>query len=301
MSFNWTFEQISGPASQRKKIELAGWSAPFGRPRQGAVVKELLKSRIQTTRYPGSTQQSRHAFGTNWEPMELHGRFMTKAMDFTTANEIADTWVAFVQDERNVRVSWGYIVSYNAYISELELGRESEHEVSWRMKLEVDGRDESTGPNRAFTAPVSDDLEALSKLFVQAGIKQLDKVPDDIDPDFFESLNALAGQLNKFSAAANAMAGRFDDIEKATFSTIQHFRGAIMGMKTAILTTREVVLNAAIDSVLLVRNHGAWTSRGLTFREDFDLYPEGNACLSWQGIQPQRPKFAPKKKETIQG
>lgn len=249
----WTFEQLQGPKGERKKLELDGWNAPFGRPRRDPVIKEVIKSRIQTTRYPGSHTQTRHAFGTHWEPTELKGRWMTKAGGMT-ANEFADEWTKFVRDERTCRIAWGFIVSYTGYIEELELARESEHEIAWKMVIQVDTRDDLKQTRKtpvAFATP-DNDLSEITNWMAFSKKLQEPALPN-MSPDFLESLDNLAAELNKPAAELNKLAGRFDDIQKASFSTLQHFRGAVTGFRTAVLTMRDTVLNAEIDTVMLVR------------------------------------------------
>lgn len=253
---SWGFQQIDGPSSQRKTLVLQGWNAPFGRPRQGPVIKELIRSRIQTTRYPGTSSQSRHAFGINWEPTEMHGRWMTKSTLGITgeeANDVADAWTDFVKDERTCRIAWGDIVSYVGYIEELELGRESEHEIAWRMKIQIDQRDAAISatilpPN----VPVKD---ALDKTFESIAKLQEIKAPvlPNLSPDFLESLDDLAGQLNKPAAELAKLSAQFGDIEKAAFSTIEHFRGAITGVRFALVNVRDTILSEEIDHAILVR------------------------------------------------
>jgi hypothetical protein len=245
----WTFEQIEGPAGQRKRLELDGWNAPFGRPRKEPVIKEVIKSRIQTTRYPGSDKQTRHAFGSNWDSTELKGRWMTKNLGFEnlTANDMADLWTAFLKDERTIRVAWGPIISYTGYLVELELGRESEHEIAWKMKIEIDQRDDvAKRPLPRAFEPVENNLAAISN-WLAFSKKLRARVDNDLSPDFFDSLNNLAALINTPAAIMARLAGRFDDLSKASISTLQHFRGAVSGMRTALLSIRDTVLDAGRD------------------------------------------------------
>ncbi len=151
----WTFEQLGNKGT--KSLRLQGYNAPFGRPRKDPVLKETIKSRVQTTNYPGrSGRPTRHSFGINWEPMELKGRWMTKMMTGTdTANSVASDWTAFIKDEIQCRISWGNIVSYIGYIEELELARESSDQIAWKMRILVDTNDDSTTQdhNRKETPP----------------------------------------------------------------------------------------------------------------------------------------------------
>lgn len=250
--FVWTFLQLGG---DQKTLVLQGYLAPFGRPRQKAIIKETIKSRIQTTYYPGSKgPPTRHVFGTNWEPMELTGRWMTKSLaesgatGLGSANNIATAWTDFLQDEQPIRMSWGMIISYTVFIEELELGRESEHEIAWRMKLLVDKRDDiGTKKFVQPKTPISDDMTEINTFLATSQLLQAPAVPD-MSFDLFDSLNALAGRLNQFQAQMNKFAGELGDIESSTFSTIQHFRGAIAGFRNAVEDIRDLTTDVRLDS-----------------------------------------------------
>lgn len=249
---DWTFQQIEGPESDRKKLVLSGWSAPFGRPRKEPVIKELIKSRVQLTRYPGSEKQTRHAFGTNWESTELKGRWMSKAGP-ERAGDIADQWTQFVRDERTCRIAWGNIISWTGYIEELELGRESEHEIAWRMRIQLDGRDDvKRAAPKSFANNTDTDLSFI-KNWLRTNTALKAPAAPDLSPDFLDSLDNLAAELNKPAALMFKLAGNFDALAKKTYSTLQHFRGAVTGMRTALLQMRETIIGMEADSAMLVR------------------------------------------------
>lgn len=252
MPQKWSFTQIEG-VGERKTLTLEGYNAPFGRPRQGAVVKETVKVRLQTKYIPGlNDAPQRTSFGAGWEPTELHGRWMTKNLRATalSANEVADQWVLFVRDQRTIRMAWGSIVSYVGFIEELELSREGEHEVAWKMKIQVDKRDD-IGKVKKFQAatPISEDTTKLLGLITNVTVIP-PKIRPNLDLDFLDELDNLAALANEPSALLNKLAGRFDDLERGTFSTLQHFRGAIQGCRTALLTFHEVIEDAHLDGIL---------------------------------------------------
>lgn len=251
--YTWTFQQLGG---ERKKLELTGWAAPFGRPRgKQPILKETVKSRVKTVRYPGfSGPPTRHSFGTHWEDMELSGRWMTKAFtDGTVANDFAQDWIDFVRDEQPVRVSWGLILSYDVFIEELELSRESEHEIAWKMKLLVDSSNASTKPKATIPRLTQESLADIFLFLFNSNLMTQASLPD-MPLSILESLDFLAGALNTFSAEANKLAGMFDDLENASFTTIQHFRGALTGFRTALLTFRETLTSARIHEMQVIQN-----------------------------------------------
>jgi hypothetical protein len=253
MPYAWKFKQLSGP---RKELELTGYNAPFGRPRQKAIYDETIKVRIQTTNYAASKGvPTRHVFGSHWEPMELTGRWMTKAMNGLEGGApfLARDWIEFVRDERQIQMSWGNVASYTGFIEELSIRRESEHEIAWRMKIAVDKNDDIgmrvTNPTPTKVVELMADVQ----LFLKKSKKQLDDISPDMSIDLMESLQNLAALANAPSAAFAQIADQIDSFEKATFTTIQKFRNATTGLITSITTMREVVLSTLIDSAVVVR------------------------------------------------
>ncbi len=252
---NWILTPILGNSAT---VVLSGYSAPFGRPRQKPVVKEIIKSRVQTTNYPGRLLPTRHSFGVIYEPLELTGRWMTKMLPGQqTAAEVADSVRNFVREELPLNLSWGNVVSYVGYIEELELGRESPDEIAWRIKFLVDSRADDLTDNDK-VRPIS--LPAA--LFeVDLNITQLKlKRPGDLLADiagmaaeFQDGIDGLVRDLNAPSAAMNKLAGIISDTEKATFSTLQHLRSAIKGFEIAFGNIRDTVLMTPIDAAIIAR------------------------------------------------
>ncbi len=255
MSNDWTFTQLGG---DQKRFVLAGYAAPFGRPRQKPVAKEVIKSRVQTTNYPGrSGRPTRHTFGTMWEPIELNGRWATKNLKRSTANEVADAWREFIEDELPCRIAWGNITSYIGYIEELELGRESEHEIAWRMKILIDAPDDAEIERNP--TPDKTILEWETEIAIELDRLKLKKPGDllasiaGMAAEFQDGIDNFVRDLNGPSAALNKLAGIIGDTQKATFSTLQHLRSAVKGFQQAFLNIRTTVLMTPIDAAILAR------------------------------------------------
>jgi len=275
MSYKWTFEQMPERVStlgQPKTLTLEGWAAPHGRARKNPIFKEVIKSRVQTTRYPGqSGAPTRHVFGTHWEDMELTGRWMDRhlASAGKTAEDVVAEWQEFVRDERTLRVAWGPVVSYTGFIEELETAYESPNEVAYRIKLLVDKRDEAstTGRSAQPSTPINDQTEAALTTWANLG-ELLEAVSVDMEPDFFDSLNRLGAELNKPQAAFNNFVNQLDSFEKKTFGAIASFRTAITGFRAGILGMRDVILNAQLDTAITVhtaKSDVAWFQYQLAF------------------------------------
>lgn len=264
----WVLTQQGG---ERKSLTLDGYAAPFGRPRQQAVAKEVIKVTIQSTRYPASSgPPTRHAFGYGWEPMQLNGRWMTRWLPAgQTANGLADSWSEFVKDTQPITLAWGNIVSYSGVIEELELGREGEHDIAWKMTVLIDRRTDVGASVRTqqTTTPTSS-TDAL-KAFVAASGQLAAPALPDMAPDFFEALDNAAGDLKRLTGQLSDLADTFSNIEKQSFSTVQSFLGVIANVQAAIATMRVLVPTADIDAVLTIRraeSEVAWYA----FQLDFD-------------------------------
>lgn len=266
----WIFTQLEGPSADRKTIRLSDYYAPFGRARKEPILREVIKSRVQTTRYPGSDKPTRHAFGTNWEPIELKGRWMTKAGNIK-AQDFAQAWVEFLKDERTFRLAWGSILSWTGFMEELELAHEDEHNIAWRMKIQLDQREDSAkrvSSTVLLSIQIVDNINSISSWIKRAVISPVQDFPE-MSPDFFDQLNNLASELNKPAAYVAKLAGDLDSFEKKSFSTLQHFRGAVSQMRTAFATMREVVVNAKVDQAILVRTAES-DLKWVTFQSEFD-------------------------------
>lgn len=248
----WTFTQIGG---DRKVLKLSGYNAPFGRPRQKPVLIEKIHVEVQTTKYPGSkAAPTRHAFGSSWEPMELSGRWMTKYNPAgATAGGIAADWIRYVQDEQQVRFSWGNVVTYTGFIQDLELARESEDEIAWKMLILVDANDDlRTSWNLEQPTSISDNTTFLAA-WVSAGLEDVQPILPDTVPQFLENLDFLLGNIRGFTANLVDLVGQFQSWEQATFSTIQAIRGVTANLMTGITDARNLILTTEIDSVLALR------------------------------------------------
>jgi hypothetical protein len=268
----WVFEQLGGA---RKKLELEGWNAPFGRPRQKAIFDEVIKVDWQTTRYPGSNSPpTRHHFGSHWEDMEMNGRWMTKAFVAESSEGFAYKWSQFVRDAQRIRISWGNILAYTGFIDELRLARESDNEVVWRMKLLIDKNDEITKSAIIANPPRLQEVFADLQLFLGKSKRELDAAAPDMSIDILEAIDNLSSLANIPSATLARIVGQVDAIEKMAFTTLQHFRNAITGITTSLANLRGVILNGTIDSFVAVRSAETdirWLQYQLQFDQDSAL------------------------------
>lgn len=246
----WEFRQTGG---NKKVLRLEDSAQPYGRPRKEPLFTEVIKVSIQTTKYPGSKNPpTRHGFGSGWEPMQLHGRWMTKhlAGKGTTANALADQWREFVRDEQPLVMSWGNIVSYECYIEQLELARESENEIAWKMTLLVDSRADAVQVST--TRPALDPVKDIDRFSTAISAMEPPQI-SGAAIDLFDTLESISSSLKQFTGIVVDIANAFSNIEKQSYSTIQSFRGVLANLRSGITTMRNTVLNATIDTAIVVR------------------------------------------------
>ena len=265
----FTFTQLAG---EKRSLVLDGYAAPFGRARQRALFTEVIDCTVQTTIYPGSKgKPTRHIFSSHWEPMELSGRWMTRWLPGEIVADLyARVWTQFVRDQQPIQMAWGNIVSYKGFIQRLEMARESEHDIAWKMTVLVDQRDDA---QTAWAVKVSKDI--LPDLRVIEGVftsveGRAKKLEPDLEPDFFDDLETLIGSLRSYTKILNDAAYQFQFITSRSFAAIQSFRGAIKNVESTFVSLRLLVLNTQLDAALLVRRASAdfnyWA-----FQNDLDI------------------------------
>lgn len=261
----WRFEQLGG---ERKSFELAGWAAPHGRPRQGAVVSDGLEIRKTEYFYPGNEAgPTRHVFGRRYKPFELNGRFRDRSDGQNFAKAQTEMVKAFVADQQRVRVGWGDIVSIEGFIESFVPGRESEGEVEWQLKIAVDVDLLAKPKKRTVSKPV--DTSYIAKLIagdlaqmlsgiphtpgtdLLEGVASLIGLPSALAGSFLEAIDSLVSQVTgafgKFQSACNDIS----NIEKATFAQLNRLATTATQLQGALAALRETYTNAGVDAALL--------------------------------------------------
>ncbi len=255
MGIPWKFEQTG---SNPKTLTLEGYSAPFGRPRQKAVCEEEFGVRVQTVRYPGNDgPPTRHLLGTKWtDEFQLTGRWMDRKLGGAgLANLKVDEWQRFIAEQKNLRISWGDIVSYTGMIEKIKIGRESPSEVVWTLYILIDEREGFREtrplPPRNFASKKRDyDLAASN--FVSTSKLQFN-THRDWSPDLLDVMDSTLSSLASFSASLNKAVRQFDNITSATSASLQRLRMSIHGVKTAFINYMHTIDNVVIDTALFIR------------------------------------------------
>lgn len=255
-SKDWTFTQLGPPY---KKLILSGWSAPFGRPRHEPVVTETLAIRQKTTYYPGTdTPPTRHVFGDKYEPWELKGRWMDSVGGKDYAKEQAAYVRAFVRDKQPVAIAWGDITGAEGFIDKLEIGRESEQHVTWKLSILIDADTSTVQAQTAnyLASPPSKSLQAL-RAALQKVAKPLPTTPPVIKLSVLDALDNMVGSFNSAIASVLGVVGQIESFEKAALGDIRRLRGGLHQLRTAALTLRNTVSSLAQSSEMFTSRSAA--------------------------------------------
>ncbi len=278
----WKFTQLGG---EKLTIELTGWSAPMGRPRQDPVVRDGVSIRMAETYYPGNEDgPTCHIFGRKYSPWELRGRFRDRAGGIGFAKKRTEEVKRFVAAAQRVRISWGDIASVVGLIGEFDPGRESEGEVEWvmRIRVYVDEFDKKTRPQPK--PPVS--TAYVQKLMAQDLKKMTSGLPSMPSTDIFTALDEvlnlpanIAGQvLEKLDSVVTLAtgtvgqfqeaAGNIENLEKASFALLNRLVNISVQLRGTLAALDSAYTNASVDATLTrdraLENAKFWTGQSST-------------------------------------
>ncbi len=226
----WVFEQVGG---EGRYLFLSGWAAPFGRPRQGAVVKPVLRARTERTYYPGSNTPTRHVFGVKYDDWELKGRFRDRDLGKGGAKIKTEEAKAFVRDLLPVRISWGDVLVFSGFLDELEIGYESEAEIEWTLKVSIDNDEMAATPG--------------------ANLSDIPS-PSDLSTDLGAALDAITAVV-----ALTALPGSIGDLVDSAVDSFRSVTGTVRGIVDQITTFKDATfaqINRAVAGVNQLREAG---------------------------------------------
>lgn len=255
----WIFTQLGG---DKKTIRLEGYAAPFGRPRKGAVVTESFSQKIQTVHYPGKNSvPTRHILGSKWEDMEMRGRWMSKFMGdrayLLTANEMADEWIRFINEGERCLITWGNIISYTGVVEKIELARESEHEIAWKLRILVDQRPElierQFGNPNASISGLTQQLDGSIRDFLSRSSITFQKTIPDWEPTLFDAIDGLISVINSYANVYLQIANGIDDFTKAATSSLFRLQSSARAIRTAVSVLSDTLESTRTDLILFSR------------------------------------------------
>jgi hypothetical protein len=231
----WTFRQLAGA---KKTLLLSGWGAPFGRPRQGHVVRTPLKIRTERVRYPGGDQVTRHEFGTQCADWELKGRFRDRALGGTgTAAAKAQEVLSFVRDVQAVQITWGSYLTFTGFIEEFDPGYESVGEIEWVLRIQIDKDDTQARPPPP-AAPTAPPLSAAAILDAMADVSSAVSLAGLLG-GLFATLSTLLDVLSTAVGVLLVAAEATPSYDDATFAQLARLGSAVAGVRAAAIAVRE--------------------------------------------------------------
>lgn len=249
MTAPWVFTQVT---AQQKTLKLDGWDAPHGRPRMKPIVEDGVESRHKRTYYSGNDEPTRHIFGTKLKDLELSGRFMDRYGGPGYARTKAEYAKAFADDKIPVLITWGQNVAVTGYIAEFTPKRESEAEIAWEMKVEVDVDHllQSSKIRGDAQAPAPEAfVDVMSLLMVQALVPVEDQ-PDAFKGSFFDSLDSIVvGLTSAFATLAN-VALAMSSFEDSLVGDLRRFRAGLGQFKTALIIFRDTYQDFRSETAL---------------------------------------------------
>lgn len=238
----WRLEQLGG---DRSVFELSGYSAPFGRARQGAVVKTGLKVRTERIFYPGSNSPTRHIFGTRENDWELHGRWRDRALGRGGAQAKLKAAKVFVADSQPIQITWGDVIVYTGFIDELEAGIEAENEVEWTFRISIDS-DETTSGSLTITSPIPGDLSATLGAMLD-GITVAVAIPK-LPGSLFDIVDSAVDTFRSVTSSLRATVNQFSSFKDATLAQINRAVAGVEDLRNAAVDLRETFISIPSDA-----------------------------------------------------
>lgn len=246
---NWVFRQLG---RDKKILTLEGWSAPFGRPRKGAIVRDGLSLRHRSTRYPGNDNSppTRHIFGITYHDFDLNGRFRDRAIGKGQAKLKVEEVKSFMKDAQTCDISWGDTIHVTGIIAEFDPGRESEGEIEWKMKILIDNDNMELRQVNFFTTPNPNFLAGLiqEKLKPMIGITKPSigiqvNVLDAID----DLVSVVTGSVGQLVNIVNSL----DNFEQGLASEGKRLIAGIHQAKTALLKAMTLIESSQQDTFFI--------------------------------------------------
>lgn len=274
----WIIRQLRGDLT----VTLAGYAAPFGRPRKGAVVEEVVEVRQEPTRYGGVDAPTRHVFGLQREPLVLHGRWMDSALGGPgTARAQRNLVRDILKAQRPVLVTWGPVLAVEGLLSKLTCGWESQHECTWELEIEVDYNEDDTPVATIVARPVSDHVNQLIEIF---GLAK-DAVEGDngygLKLPLQDNLALLLNAILQPIADLRALADELKSIKDGTIGQLRRLRAGINTLRQTFATFRGLFETASLAQALDVtspdqeiRLQSKQAETGLAITEAFAVIAE---------------------------
>ena len=247
----WVFQQIGGRA---KTLRLDGWDAPFGRPRQKAVVEDGQEARSKRTYYSDNSEPTRHIFGLKFKDWTLNGRLMDRFGGFEGyARQKVEFIKAFQADLLPISITWGQEVSVLAFMASFTPHRESPGEIAYDMVIEVDADDllsTATNLTQDVTPQAPAALADQMAGFLNQTIVPTADQPFGFGGGFISLLDSIVDSVQSTFASFVAVAQSMQSFEQALIGDVRRFRASLGQFKTSLIIFRDTYQDFRSDLAL---------------------------------------------------
>ncbi|WP_438029025.1 hypothetical protein [Sorangium sp. So ce233] len=247
----WRFEQLGGA---KRILVLAGWAAPFGGPRVGAVVRTPIEVRAERVYYPGSQTPTRHIFGEKYPDWELRGRFRDRAPapfgGTGFAKRKTEEVRSFVKDKQIVTITWGDIlVASRALIVSFDPGYEAEREVEWVLRIEIDALEDSANPGAtaARSRPPQNYIHLIRESLAVVG-RKISLL--DLPGEALEALDSIFGVVNRATADMELALLGVQAFRDAPFAAVARAQETQQAARRGLLQLRETLATIPQDALV---------------------------------------------------
>lgn len=255
----WTFTQQGG---EGKKLELADWNAPKGRPGQAPIFKGKLTVRHSETYYPGNDEPSRFIYGAKHEPIELEGKFRDAFGGKGYAQQMSEFARSFVHEKLPCKIEWtdkGTVhASFLGIIEWFESAPESAGTWGWKLSVAVDkdlavkvktGKQPSPVPFASRMDQVNNAIKYL--MGSKRTGESFSTFPPSLDFGLSGFLDSLASYVNGPIALLNSLTSQLADMSKATMGSIKRAQAGTHQLKTGLLNLKQAFEDVRLDAAVI--------------------------------------------------
>lgn len=242
------FQQLSGP---QKRLELADYDAPFGRPRKDPVVRDGVELRRSINYYPGNdVEPTVHIFGDKYLPWELNGRFRDRSPTGGLGHALAKKAEVkqFTRDKQRVRITWDDVLSVVGLITKFDPGTEGKGEIEWKMTIDVYSDDLADKTPKAPPTPeLADYLSQILAWMTQLPEPRAIKLHGSLFGALDQMVSTVTGAVGKLTDVANDVS----NFKKSTIGELNRLSSVVTSVSTAAATFRDAFTSIGPDAALV--------------------------------------------------
>lgn len=264
----WTFTQLR-KNGEIKKLELSGWAAPFGRPRQEPVVSTPMTVRKSEVYYIGKNEPTVHVFGLKQDDWEIQGRWMDHAGGRGYATKMARYVESFVADQLPVEIAWAHstqglgatiqtqIVGAIGLISSFTPSFESASDVAWKMTISIQknllhAKKSNPKPKQQPWDSVQSEIERQIAFATRGrnSYKPVNSFPPSLDIGIKEQLDLAVGALNTPLAKMGQSMRQIEDNYEAMASSVRRAKAGVLQVEGIYADLQNTVESLSTDGTV---------------------------------------------------